>query len=82
MASNTVYAQAPVAERAPEQSTQKLIPQNDAIATAQKEVEGRVLSAQLLQNRGTPVYRVKILAAEGRVRTVDVNAQTGRIEKN
>lgn len=69
-------AAVPAAETAP----QKLIPQNEAISIAQREVAGRVLSAQLLQNRGTPIYRVKILAAEGRVRTVDVNAQNGRIE--
>ncbi len=65
---------------AAESAPQKLIPQNEAISIAQREVAGRVLSAQLLQNRGTPIYRVKILAAEGRVRTVDVNAQNGRIE--
>ena len=50
-----------------------------AIKVAQSEVKGKVLSATLIASKGPPVYRVKMLVGEGRVRTVFVDGNTGKV---
>lgn len=63
----------PVAAQAP------TVSESAAVASAVRAVKGRVLSVQLIDSRGPPVYRVKILTADGRVRTVHVDGQTGEV---
>ncbi len=59
-----------------------MISESAAAASAQRAVKGRVLSVQLSDAGGQPVYRVKILTDDGRVRMVVVNAQTGAVMSN
>lgn len=55
------------------------VSESAAVAAAQRVVKGRVLSVQLIESRGPPVYRVKILTENGRVRTVHVDGQSGDV---
>lgn len=55
------------------------VSESAAVAAAQRAVKGRVLSVQLIESRGPPVYRVKILTEDGRVRTVHVDGQSGEV---
>lgn len=55
------------------------VSESSAVAAALRAVKGRVLSVQLIESRGPPVYRVKILTENGRVRTVHVDGQTGEV---
>ncbi|NQD38193.1 hypothetical protein HPT27_14280 [Permianibacter sp. IMCC34836] len=55
------------------------VSESAAVANALRAVKGRVLSVQLIESRGPPVYRVKILTEDGRVRTVHVDGQTGEV---
>ncbi len=59
-----------------------VISESAAAASAQRAVKGRVLAVQLSDAGGQPVYRVKILTEDGRVRMVVVNAQTGAVLSN
>lgn len=59
-----------------------VISESAAAASAQRAVKGRVLSVQLADAGGQPIYRVKILTDEGRVRTVVINAQSGAVLSN
>jgi uncharacterized membrane protein YkoI len=54
------------------------ISRDEAAAIAQARTGGRVLSVDL-ENGGRPWYRVKVLIAGERVRTVGVDARTGRL---
>ncbi len=38
---------------------------------------GRLLDAQLVRRNGRPVYRLRILGADGRVQVLEVDASTG-----
>lgn len=70
-----------VAQAAPEYrlaAGPRLSPEQ-AIAAAQKVKPGRVLSVNQAQQRGATIYRVKILADNGRVSTVSIDAQTGAV---
>ena len=55
------------------------VSESSAVAAALRAVKGRVLSVQLIESRGPPVYRVKILTENGRVRTVHVDGHTGEV---
>lgn len=57
------------------------VSESTAVANALRVVKGRVLSVQLIESRGPPVYRIKILTENGRVRTVHVDGQTGEVIK-
>jgi uncharacterized membrane protein YkoI len=46
----------------------------EAIAKAQHETQGKVLSAQTLRLGKRKIYRIKILTSEGQVRIVQVSA--------
>ncbi len=62
-----------VAEQGP-----RLISQRQAAQAAGRVVKGRVLAVTLSKGK-RPVYRVKILSTDGRVRIVVVDATSGRV---
>jgi uncharacterized membrane protein YkoI len=47
----------------------------EAVAQAQRETEGKVLSVQTLNVGKHKVYRIKILTRDGQVRIVQVQAE-------
>lgn len=47
----------------------------EAVAQAQQEVDGKVLSVQALNVGKRKVYRIKILTRDGQVRIVQVQAE-------
>jgi uncharacterized membrane protein YkoI len=47
----------------------------EAVAQAQREAEGKVLSVQTLNVGKHKVYRIKILTRDGQVRIVQVQAE-------
>lgn len=55
------------------------ISRDEAAAVAQRAASGRVLSVERAQVAGKPVWRVKILSAQGEVRIVVVDAASGRV---
>ena len=57
----------------------KVISKKAAINIAKSEVRGKVLSANKIESKGPPVYRIKMLVGEGRVRTVFVDGQSGKV---
>ena len=62
-----------------EDSKQLIISKRKAIKAAQREVKGKVLSANLIKSRGPAVYRIKMLVGEKRVRTVFVDGKNARV---
>lgn len=56
-----------------------LIGETQAIQIALSAVPGKALSAQLVTVNDRKIYRVKILSNDGRVRTVNVDAEKGRV---
>jgi len=50
-----------------------------AAAKVRKATGGRVLGVRRGKGRGSPIYRVKVLLPGGRVRTIGVHGQTGKI---
>ena len=56
---------------------QRVISKSQAINAAKRQVNGKVLSATLIQSKGPAVYRVKMLVSEKRVRTVFVDGKNG-----
>ena len=57
----------------------RVISKKDAINIAKSEVRGKVLSAKKIDSKGPPVYRIKMLVGESRVRTVFVDGYTGKV---
>ena len=51
------------------------VSRDDAAATAQRVASGRVLSIE----KTGPVWRVKVLTAQGEVRVILVDAASGRV---
>lgn len=49
-----------------------------AVSKVQRKNPGRVLSAETLKRSGRAVHRIKILTRDGRVRSVYVDADTGK----
>lgn len=47
----------------------------EAVAQAQREVNGKVLSVQTLNVGKRKIYRIKVLTHDGRVRVVQVPAE-------
>ena len=60
-----------LAEVSIEEATQKII----------RKTNGRVLAAKTVQKQGKRVYVVKVLTADGRVMYLDVDSQSGHIER-
>ena len=52
---------------------------DEAAAVAQRVATGRVLAVERAEAGGKPVWRVKILSAQGEVRVVVVDAASGRV---
>ena len=57
----------------------RVISKKAAINIAKSEIKGKVLSAKKIESKGPPVYRIKMLVGDSRVRTVFVDGQTGKI---
>ena len=51
---------------------------DDAAAVAQRAANGRVLSVERADAGGRPVWRVKVLTAQGEVRVVLIDAVSGK----
>lgn len=52
-----------------------------AAALVQKRVGGKVLKVDTLERGGRVIYRVKILQEDGRIRTLNVDGQSGKVLK-
>lgn len=50
-----------------------------AIKSVKKHYPGKVLSVKPYKELGPTIYRVRVLSADGRVRSVLVDSETGRI---
>lgn len=61
---------------------QELIGSGEAVAIAQRQYGGKVLSVDLIKKGKSPVYRIKLLTDEGRVKTVHINAVARRSGRN
>ena len=57
----------------------RVISKGQAIAAVKSELKGKVLSATRIDSKGPPVYKVKVLLAKGRIRSVFVDGVTGRV---
>ena len=49
-----------------------------AVAVAQRQTGGRVLSVEKSESGGRPVWRVKLVTAQGEVRVVLIDAVSGQ----
>ncbi len=54
---------------------------SEALTAAQKEVPGKLLSNEMAEEGEELVYRIKILTAQGVVKTVNVRTRDGGIVK-
>lgn len=52
-----------------------------AAALVQKHFGGRVLKVDAFEHGGRIIYRVKILQQDGRIRTINVDSQSGKVLK-
>ncbi|WP_036188651.1 PepSY domain-containing protein [Marinimicrobium agarilyticum] len=52
-----------------------------AAALVQKQVGGKVLKVDTFERGGRVIYRVKILQQDGRIRTLNVDGQSGKVLK-
>ncbi len=57
----------------------KVISKAKAISAAQKSIKGKALSATLIESKGPPVYRVKVVLESGRVKTILIDGCNGKI---
>lgn len=55
------------------------IGRDDAAAVAARAAAGRVLSVERGEVNGRPVWRVKVVTAQGEVRVIFVDVASGRI---
>ncbi len=60
-------------------NTLRVISKGRAISAVKAELKGKILSIKMIPGNGPPVYRVKILLAKGRVRTVFVDGVSGQV---
>ena len=56
------------------------VSRDDAAAIAQGVASGRVLSVEKADSGGRPVWRVKVLTAQGEVRVILVDVATGQTQ--
>ncbi len=54
------------------------ISRDEAAAAAQRVAQGRVLSVEKSEAGRRPVWRVKVLTAQGEVRVILIDAESGR----
>jgi len=50
---------------------------DEAVALVKRKIEGRVLRAETLEIDERTVYRIRILTADGNVKTINVDADKG-----
>ena len=50
---------------------------DDAITLVKEKIGGRVLRAEILHRDNLTVYQIRIITDDGRVRTINVDAQNG-----
>ncbi|WP_421994478.1 PepSY domain-containing protein [Reyranella sp.] len=60
----------------------RILPLRDILARAQADNVGQVLEVELEDERGVPVYEIKILSADGRVLKRHYDARTGALLKS
>ncbi len=54
------------------------VSRDEAAAAAQRVSQGRVLSVEKAESGRRPVWRVKVLTAQGEVRVILIDAENGR----
>jgi len=74
MVAITVIPPAASQEPAPESIRYSL---DDAVALVKEQIGGRVLRAETTLREDRTVYQIRIITDDGRVRTIDVDAQNG-----
>jgi uncharacterized membrane protein YkoI len=55
------------------------VSRDEAAAAAQRVTSGRVLSVEKTESDRHPVWRVKIVTAQGEVKVILIDAATGRV---
>ena len=55
------------------------VSRDEAAAAAQRVTSGRVLSVEQAEADRRPVWRVKVLTAQGEVRVILIDAASGRV---
>ena len=55
------------------------VSRDEAAAAAQRVASGRVLSIERSEAQRRPVWRVKVLTAQGEVRVILIDAASGRV---
>jgi uncharacterized membrane protein YkoI len=55
------------------------VSRDQAAAAAQRVASGRVLSVERIEADHRPVWRVKVLTAQGEVRVILIDAASGRV---
>ena len=55
------------------------VSRDEAAAAAQRVASGRVLSIERSEAERRPVWRVKVLTAQGEVRVILIDAASGRV---
>ena len=53
----------------------------DAVSEARDRYPGRVISAETQRRNGRESHRIRILTKEGRVKRLNVDAESGRFER-
>ena len=51
---------------------------DEAVSRARRQSDGKILSAETVRVDGRRVHRIKILTSQGRVKHVQIDADTGR----
>jgi uncharacterized membrane protein YkoI len=70
---------APYRSRPVVAQSEKVEPLGAVLKRIEQRYPGRALDAQLIEREDPPVYRVKWLGDDGKVRDVTADARTGRI---
>ena len=55
------------------------VSRDEAAAAAQRVTSGRVLSVEKAESDRRPVWRVKVVTAQGEVRVILIDAASGRV---
>jgi uncharacterized membrane protein YkoI len=51
---------------------------DEAVSRVRRQTDGKILSAETIVVEGRNVHRIKVLTGKGRVRRLQVDAQSGR----
>jgi uncharacterized membrane protein YkoI len=62
----------------PSHSEKRGISLDEAISRARRQSDDKILSAETVRVDGRRVHRIKVLTAQGRVKHVQIDADTGR----